>query len=272
VRSEIAARGGISRQPRTHWGHARRIRRHRQPTDRIEGETDCKRIIELLARGTGSEDCSHVIRIYRRSRVSWRSMSNVACSGSPMAAALRSDNIAETAFPLPYARCATAECALIQNAHVIRRWCPGARHTFCRATPRLCSQRIRRSCRKRRCIAAGHSSLHRITNRSGCDCRGLWGWQILNAAKNLDDEPFDGGRDHRCYRRVRVFSVLYLISVPFVERGWSFRVIAWSLILLTSTFGILLAGPILLGGILVGMTLYLLARRMISENIRIVCS
>jgi len=34
-----------------------------QPTDHIERETDRERILDLLARSAGSEDCSHVIRI-----------------------------------------------------------------------------------------------------------------------------------------------------------------------------------------------------------------
>ncbi len=93
---------------------------------------------------------------------------------------------------------------------------------------------------------------------------GLWGWRILNPVKTMGQSMVTG--IVVATGAFAIFSVFYSISLPFVERGWSLRQ-SFGLLLLTSTFGILLAGPIvLLGGILAGTTLYLLARRMISGN------
>jgi len=94
---------------------------------------------------------------------------------------------------------------------------------------------------------------------------GIWGGRILNPAKISTVSQSMVAGILVATGAFAIFSVLYSISLPFVERGWSFRQ-SPGLLLLTSTFGILLAGPvILLGGILAGTTLYLFARR-ISEN------
>jgi hypothetical protein len=95
---------------------------------------------------------------------------------------------------------------------------------------------------------------------------GLWGWRILNAAKasTMGQSMVTG--IVVATGAFAIFSVLYSISLPFVERGWSIRQ-SIGLLLLTSTFGILLAGPVvLLGGILAGTTLYLLARRVAGSK------
>jgi hypothetical protein len=61
-----------------------------QPTDHVKRETDRERILDLLARSAGSEDCSYVTPA---STVSWRvslpSIISVARNGSSMAAASR---------------------------------------------------------------------------------------------------------------------------------------------------------------------------------------
>jgi len=61
-----------------------------------------------------------------------------------------------------------------------------------------------------------------------------------------------------------IFSLLFALALPFIERGWSLRQ-SGGLLLLTSTLGILLAGPIVLsGGMLAGATLYLFGK-VVSE-------
>ena len=58
-----------------------------------------------------------------------------------------------------------------------------------------------------------------------------------------------------------IFSLLFALALPFVERGWSLRQ-SGGLFLLTSTFGFLTAAPIVMvGGMLAGASLYLFRRR-----------
>ena len=57
-----------------------------------------------------------------------------------------------------------------------------------------------------------------------------------------------------------IFSLLFVLALPFIDRGWSLRQ-SGGLLLLISTLGVLLAGPIVLsGGMLAGATLYLFGR------------
>ena len=54
-----------------------------------------------------------------------------------------------------------------------------------------------------------------------------------------------------------IFAVLFAVTLPLIEDGWSLSQSS-GLFLLTSTLGILLAGPIIVfGGMLAGATLYL---------------
>jgi hypothetical protein len=56
-----------------------------------------------------------------------------------------------------------------------------------------------------------------------------------------------------------IFSLLFALTLPFIENGWSGQF--GGLFLLTLTYGIPLAAPIvLLGGMLAGATLYLFAK------------
>jgi hypothetical protein len=89
----------------------------------------------------------------------------------------------------------------------------------------------------------------------------LWGGRILNPAKiSTVSQSMLAGIVIAAGAFV-IFSLLYSVSLPFTERGWSLRQ-SGGLFLLTSTLGILLAGPVvLLGGMLAGMTLHLLGRR-----------
>jgi len=62
-----------------------------------------------------------------------------------------------------------------------------------------------------------------------------------------------------------IFSLMFAIALPLIERGWSLRG-SGGLLLLTWTLGLLLAGPIVLfGGMLAGVTLYLFRRKLIGE-------
>ncbi len=90
---------------------------------------------------------------------------------------------------------------------------------------------------------------------------GLWGGSILDRAKMntvaqslLRGIAVAGGA-------FVIFALLFALALPFIERGWSLRQSA-GLFLLTSTLGVLLAGPtVLFGGMLAGATLYLFGRR-----------
>lgn len=94
---------------------------------------------------------------------------------------------------------------------------------------------------------------------------GLWGGTILDRSKMntvvqslLRGIVVAGGA-------FVIFSVAYVLVLPLVEHGWSLRQ-APGLLLLTFTLGILLVGPIVLfGGMLGGATLYLLRRRVAGE-------
>jgi hypothetical protein len=58
-----------------------------------------------------------------------------------------------------------------------------------------------------------------------------------------------------------IFSLLFALTLPFVERGWSLRE-SGGLFLLASTLGFLTAVPVILfGGILAGATLFWYGRR-----------
>ena len=58
-----------------------------------------------------------------------------------------------------------------------------------------------------------------------------------------------------------IFSLLFALALPFVERGWSLRQ-SGGLFLLASTLGFLTAMPIVVvGGMLAGATLYFYRRR-----------
>jgi hypothetical protein len=95
---------------------------------------------------------------------------------------------------------------------------------------------------------------------------GLWGGPILDRAKMetvlqslLRGIAVAGGA-------FVIFSLLFVVVLPLIERGWSFRQSA-GLSLLTLTLGILLAGPIVLfGGMLGGATLYLFRRRVVGAD------
>ena len=58
-----------------------------------------------------------------------------------------------------------------------------------------------------------------------------------------------------------IFSLLFALSLPFIEHGWSLRE-SGGLFLLASLLGFLTAAPIVLfGGMFAGVTLYLYRRR-----------
>lgn len=94
---------------------------------------------------------------------------------------------------------------------------------------------------------------------------GLWGVPILNRAKTstvgqslMRGIAVSGGA-------FVIFSVMFALVLPFVERGWSLQQFK-GLLLFTWTLGLLLAGPIVLfGGMLAGATLYLFRRRVVGE-------
>lgn len=86
----------------------------------------------------------------------------------------------------------------------------------------------------------------------------LFGGRILNADKtrSLGDAMLMG--IFLSGMAFAVFSVLYAVTLPFVEQRWTLKQSA-GLFLFTSTFGLLLAAPIVLaGGLLSGTALYLL--------------
>lgn len=90
---------------------------------------------------------------------------------------------------------------------------------------------------------------------------GLWGRAIIDEAKtnsirqSLLRGIFVG------MSAFLIFSLLFALALPFVERGWSLRQ-SGGLFLLASTLGFLTALPIVLvGGMFAGATLYLCGRR-----------
>lgn len=95
---------------------------------------------------------------------------------------------------------------------------------------------------------------------------GLWGGPILDCARMktvaqslLRGIAVAGGA-------FVIFCLLFVVVLPLIERGWSFRQSA-GLLLLTLTLGIFLAGPIVLfGGMLGGATLYLFRRRFVRSG------
>jgi hypothetical protein len=94
---------------------------------------------------------------------------------------------------------------------------------------------------------------------------GLWGGPILNRSKtNTVGQSLLRGIAVSSVAFV-IFSLMFALALPFVERGWSLRQSA-GLLSLTWTLGILLAGPIVFfGGMLAGATLYLFRRRVVGE-------
>jgi hypothetical protein len=95
---------------------------------------------------------------------------------------------------------------------------------------------------------------------------GLWGGRILNPVKTSTLGRSLVAGIIVTTRAFVIFSVLYSLFLPFVERGWSLREFI-GLFLLTSAFGILFAGPfVLLGGMLAASTLYLLACKISNEK------
>jgi hypothetical protein len=93
----------------------------------------------------------------------------------------------------------------------------------------------------------------------------LWGITILNQAKTnsillslLRGVAVSSGA-------FVIFSLMFALALPFVERGWSLRQ-SESLLFFTWSLGLLLVGPIVLfGGMLGGAMLYLFGRRVIRE-------
>ena len=94
---------------------------------------------------------------------------------------------------------------------------------------------------------------------------GLWGEPILNRAKtnSVGESPLRGIAVSGL--AFVIFSLIFALALPFIERGgWSLRQ-SEGLLLFTWTLGLLLAGPIVLfGGMLAGATLYLFGK-VVSE-------
>jgi hypothetical protein len=90
---------------------------------------------------------------------------------------------------------------------------------------------------------------------------GLWGRAILDETKtNSVPQSLRRGVLVAMSAFV-IFSVLFALALPFVERGWTLRQ-SGGLFVLASTLGFLTAAPIVvLGGMLGGATLYLHGRR-----------
>lgn len=90
---------------------------------------------------------------------------------------------------------------------------------------------------------------------------GLWGRVILDETKTSSV-----GQSLRmgilvAISAFAIFSLLFALVLPFVERGWSLRE-SGGLFFLALTLGSLTAAPIVLvGGMLAGCTLYLYVRR-----------
>lgn len=90
---------------------------------------------------------------------------------------------------------------------------------------------------------------------------GLWGRAITDEAK-INSVPQSLVRGVLVAMLAFViFSLLFAVALPFVERGWSLRQ-SGGLFFLASTFGFLTAAPIaMVGGMLAGASLYLFRRR-----------
>jgi len=93
----------------------------------------------------------------------------------------------------------------------------------------------------------------------------LWGGTILDRAKmNTVAQALLRGIAVAAGAFV-ILCLLYVLVLPLVERGWSLRQ-STGLLLLTVTFGILLAGPLVLfGGMLGAASLYWFRRRVAGE-------
>jgi hypothetical protein len=96
---------------------------------------------------------------------------------------------------------------------------------------------------------------------------GLWGGPILDLGKvnTLVRSLFKGIAV--AGGGFVIFSLLFALVLPLIERGWSLRQSA-DLLLLTWTLGIALAAPIVLfGGMLGGATLFLFCRRFVAPEV-----
>lgn len=90
---------------------------------------------------------------------------------------------------------------------------------------------------------------------AGVIAGGLCGASIVNSAKTgTVGKAFLRGIAVSAIAYV-IFSLLFAVTLPFIEKGWSGQ--PGGLFVLTLTYGILLACPIILfGGMLAGATLY----------------
>jgi hypothetical protein len=94
----------------------------------------------------------------------------------------------------------------------------------------------------------------------------LWGGAILDRSKTDSLSCSLARGVGTAAGAFAIFAVLFAVTLPFVEDGWSFSQ-SGGLFVLTSTLGILLAAPIiLLGGMLAGVSLYLLVNNSAQET------
>lgn len=90
---------------------------------------------------------------------------------------------------------------------------------------------------------------------------GLWGRAITDATKTNSVRQALLRGIFVAMSAFVIFSLLFALALPFVERGWSLRQ-SGGLFFLASTFGFLTAAPIVVvGGMLAGASLYLFRRR-----------
>ncbi|HET9281237.1 MAG TPA: hypothetical protein VFR24_04680 [Candidatus Angelobacter sp.] len=95
---------------------------------------------------------------------------------------------------------------------------------------------------------------------------GLWGGLILDPTRTITLRQSLLRGIAVAMGAFFIFALLYAIALPFAERGWSIGQ-SGGLFLLTATFGMLLAFPIiLLGGMLGGATLYLFGRSILAKS------
>jgi len=95
---------------------------------------------------------------------------------------------------------------------------------------------------------------------------GLWGGQILDPTRTITLRQSLLRGIAVAVGAFFIFALLYAVALPFAERGWSIGQ-SGGLFLLTATFGMLFAIPIILiGGILGGATLYWFGRSIHPES------
>ena len=63
--TDSRVRVGTSRQPRRPWETPWESEGIGQSTDGVEREADSERVLDLLARDTGSQHCAHAVCIHR---------------------------------------------------------------------------------------------------------------------------------------------------------------------------------------------------------------